>query len=122
MNGIALHESEKPFQPMWQRPAIVAMDDRLVPDVVSHIFKVDRASLSVCLSQQGGDVRALHEAIAGARTPDVGGDLVNGEPCGGSDPGYGLDLDGQYEQPLVYRPVVFEVPHEHGRSVALRSR
>src|SRR5260370_25371582 len=107
---------------MRQRLAILAMDNRLMPYVVSHVIEADHASAGVRLAQEGGDVRALHEAVAGAGTPEVGCDLVDGEPRGASDPGDRLDLDGQYEQPFVQRPVVLEVPDQHRRGVALRAR
>src|SRR5258708_13997989 len=107
---------------MWQRLAIVTMDDRLMPHIIGHVIKADHASAGVRLAQEGGDVRALHETVAGAGTPEVGGDLVDGEPPGASDPGDRLDLDGQYEQPFVQRPVVFEVPNSHRRGVALPPR
>src|SRR5258708_34870363 len=107
---------------MWQRLTILAMDDRLMPHIISHVIKADHASAGVRLAQEGGDVRALHEAVAGAGTPEVGGDLVDGEPPGASDPRHRLDLDGQYEQPFVQRPVVFEVPDQYRRGGALRAR
>src|SRR5258708_24254481 len=107
---------------MWQRLAIVTMDDRLMPHIIGHVIKADHASAGVRLAQEGGEVRTLHETVASAGTPEVGRDLVDGEPRGASDPGDRLDLDGQYEQPFVQRPVVFEMPDQHRLRVALRAR
>src|SRR5258708_35562816 len=107
---------------MWQRLTILAMDDRLMPHIISHVIKADHASAGVRLAQEGGEVRALHETVAGAGTPEVGGDLVDGEPPGASDPGARLELDGHYEQPFVQRPAAFEMPDYHRRARTRLSR
>src|SRR5262249_32908384 len=120
-NRIALHESKKPFQPMWQPLAILPMNYRFVPHVISHVVKADLAAVSMCLPQKCRNIRTLHESVASAGTPHVRCDLVDREPCGAFDPRHRLRLDSQYEQTFVQCPVMFQVPDQYRWGVALRT-
>jgi len=106
VGGIPLHCCEQRLQPPRQRLGILARGDRLMPDIVGDVCKVDRASQPMRLPQQLGDIWALHEAVTGGSAPELRGDLFKRQSRRGSDPWRWLGVHTQDQKALVQRAVV----------------